>query len=104
MPGKDPQDVFIDTDHADKANVFTCTTNPQNPARLAILLDQIHVGPDLSPEERLAVQQLITEFADCFALSMAEVIPVDDAIHRLNIPANATFSCKVRQRPLTPPQ
>ena len=104
MPGKDPQDVFIDTDHADKANVFTCTTNPQNPARLAVLLDQIHVGPDLSPEEQLAVQQLITEFADCFALSMAEVILVDDAIHRLNIPANATFSCKVRQRPLTPPQ
>ena len=104
MPGKDPQDVFIDTNHIDTANAFTRTTEPRNPARIAILLDQIHIGPDLTLNEQLAVQQLVIEFADCFTLLMAKVIPVDNAIHRLNIPADATFSYKVRQRPLTPPQ
>ncbi|ETW82064.1 hypothetical protein HETIRDRAFT_318592, partial [Heterobasidion irregulare TC 32-1] len=47
---------------------------------------------------------LVIKFADCFDLSIAKVILVDNAIHRLNIPADATFSCKVRQRPLIPPQ
>lgn len=56
------------------------------------------------PAEKTIVDKLIEEFADCFALSMSEVIPVQDAIHKLNIPDDATFSCKVRQKPLTPPQ
>lgn len=62
------------------------------------------IGPDLTEDQRNTVQQTIKEYADCFALSVSEVHPVEGAVHKLNIPNDATFPKTVHQRPLTPPQ
>jgi hypothetical protein len=50
------------------------------------------------------VQAFISEFVDCFVLSMKEVIPIPGVEHTMNIPADAMFSMKVHQRPTTPAQ
>ncbi|EMD37974.1 hypothetical protein CERSUDRAFT_35881, partial [Gelatoporia subvermispora B] len=85
-------------------SIYTRTTNPQNPARVDAIMQAVSIGPDLSEDQRAKVRSLIAEFADCFALAVSEVTPVKDAVHKLHIPEGATFSRKVHQRPLTPPQ
>ena len=85
-------------------NLFTRMTEPHKPERVQELMWLITIGDDLAPEERRTVQQLISEFADIFALSVSEVKTVENAIHRLDIPTDTTFSLKVHQKPLTPPQ
>lgn len=55
-------------------------------------------------EQCKRVEDLVASFADCFALSVSEVRAVPGAVHCLKIPENATFSRKVRQKSLTPPQ
>jgi hypothetical protein len=85
-------------------NIFTRMTDPHKPERVQELLRLITIGDDLRPEEREAVQKLISDFADIFALSVSEVKTVDNAIHHLDIPPDANFSLKVNQKPLTPPQ
>ena len=52
----------------------------------------------------MKVQDLISEFADCFALSMSEVMPVNGAEHRQDIPRDKKFKTKINQRPQSPPQ
>jgi hypothetical protein len=86
------------------ANIFTRKTEPFNPKRVAAILDDITIGTDLTEEQRKEVRTLIAEFADCFALSMSEVLPVPGANHQLNIPEGTTFKTKIHQRPLSPPQ
>ena len=85
-------------------NLFTRMTEPHKPERVKELLRLITIGDDLSPEERQSVEKLISDFADIFALSVSEVKTVEGAIHHLDIPSDATFSFKVNQKPLTPPQ
>ncbi|KAF9540438.1 hypothetical protein CPC08DRAFT_650889, partial [Agrocybe pediades] len=87
-----------------KPTVLSRKTDPFNPSRVATVLSEITVGEDLSPSEKSAVLDLLTEFADCFALSVNEVNTVEGAEHRFNIPEGATFRTKVNQRPLSPPQ
>lgn len=86
------------------ANIFTRATQPDKPERIQELLRLVTIGDDLSSEEREKVRQLITSFADIFALSVSEVGVAEDAVHRLEIPPDATFAKKVNQKPLTPPQ
>ena len=47
---------------------------------------------------------VIKEFADCFALAISEVNTVPGAVHKLDIPEDATFRTKIGQRSLNPPQ
>ena len=86
------------------ANLFTRMTEPHKPERIQEILRLITIGDELSPEERQKVEKLISNFADIFALSVSEVKTVDNAVHHLNIDPEATFSLKVHQKPLTPPQ
>lgn len=79
-------------------------TEPRKPERVQELLRLITIGDDLSTEERGKVEELICSFADIFALSVSEVKVANNAVHRLDIPTDATFSMKVHQKPLTPPQ
>ncbi|TFY82666.1 hypothetical protein EWM64_g1338 [Hericium alpestre] len=108
FPAADDLDPGVEVwgvDSADPASsVYTRLTDPHGPERVRELLRRIKIGPDLTQAERTQVVALLTEFADCFALSVGEVKPADEAVHRLNIPEGATFSVKPRQRPLTPPQ
>ncbi|QRW10185.1 Retrovirus-related Pol polyprotein from transposon opus [Ceratobasidium sp. AG-Ba] len=59
---------------------------------------------DLTVEQRERVDGLIREFADVFARSLSEVLPVDITELRLDIPDDTTFPKKAGQRRLTEPQ
>ncbi|EMD36174.1 hypothetical protein CERSUDRAFT_35899, partial [Gelatoporia subvermispora B] len=84
--------------------LFTHTTDPWKPERICSILRAVTIGTNLTTEQTATVRALLTEYADCFALSVSEVLPVKGAVHLLNIPDGATFSRKVHQCPLTPPQ
>jgi hypothetical protein len=79
----------------DDTSVFTRLTDPHNPTRVAAVLDAVTIGPDLTTEQRRVVEEFVVEFADCYALSMKEVMPIPGAEHTMNIPSAATFSTKV---------
>jgi hypothetical protein len=85
-------------------NLFTRLTLPHKPERVQELLRLVTIGDDLSKDEKQKVRDLISSFADIFALSVSEVKVVDNAVHRLDIPPETSFPMKVHQKPLTPPQ
>jgi hypothetical protein len=87
----------------DKA-VFTRQTDPFKVERVNAVLSELTIGDDLTEEQRVSIDNLLREFADCFALSMSEVTVVAGATHKLNIPEGTTFKKKVNQRPLSGPQ
>ncbi|KAG6818870.1 hypothetical protein H0H93_000737 [Arthromyces matolae] len=78
--------------------------DPFKPERVNEVLRLVQVGADLSEDERRRVYDLIAEYADAFALAVSEVKHVKGASHVLHIDPDATFSTKVHQKPLTPPQ
>ena len=84
--------------------LYTRMTDPHKPERVQELLRLVTIGNDLTLGERQEVRQLISSFADIFALLVSEVKVVEDTVHHLDIPPDATFSMKVHQKPLTPPQ
>jgi transposase InsO family protein len=85
-------------------NLFTRMTDPHKPERVQELLRLVTIGDDLREDEKLKICQLISDFADIFALSVSEVKVVENAVHHLDIPPDTTFPLKVHQKPLTPPQ
>ena len=85
-------------------SVLTRKTDPRSPERIAAIQAKITVGSDLTMAQAALIRQTIAEYADCFALSMSEVTPVEGAAHRLDIPRDTPFRTKVNQRPQTPPQ
>jgi transposase InsO family protein len=94
-------EVDIGGDHS----LFTRATDPHNPRRVAEVLKHVSIGSDLSDVQRDKVRDLISEFADCFALSVREVLPIPGAEHRIHIPPDATFPKKIpHQRQLTEAQ
>ncbi|KAJ3925333.1 MAG: hypothetical protein NXY57DRAFT_967998 [Lentinula lateritia] len=101
-------DFFPDAlDQSNDVDLFTRNVGRKGafrPERVREILHKVKIGPELSNDQRLRVERLLSEYADCFALSVGEVRPVKDAVHRLNIPEGATFPKKVRQKSLTPPQ
>lgn len=104
MPGQDAGEPIPDM-YGDGARTLYCRrTDPFNAARVSAVVDAVRIGSDLAPAQRDAVSNLVREFADCFALSVGEVLPVPGAEHRLNVPDGATFSRKVHQKSLSPPQ
>ena len=93
-----------DITKAFKPSVLTRKSDPHNPERVAAICAEVTVREDLTSEQAEVVWQMISEYADCFALSMSEVTPVEGAAHRLDIPRDTLFRTKVNQRPQTPPQ
>ena len=71
--------------------LLTRKTDPHNPARVEAILAEITLGPDLTPTQRESVRQLISEYAECFALSMSEVTTVEGATLPLDIPRDKQF-------------
>lgn len=71
------------------AKLFTRMTEPHKPERVQELLRLVTIGEDLTIEERQKVQELISSFADVFALSVGEVKVVNGSIHHLKIPTDA---------------
>jgi hypothetical protein len=104
-PLKDEESSEVNVEAFKKdANLFTRLTAPHKKERVQEILRLVTVGDDLTTDERQQVHDLISSFADIFALSVSEVKTVDNAVHHLDIPSDATFAMKVQQKPLTPPQ
>jgi hypothetical protein len=99
-PGTAQPNVNIEAD----TSIFTRKSNLFAIARVDAIIVTIHIGDDLSSEEKIIVRDLIKEYADCFALSISEVHHVLGAVHKINVPKDKVFNMKVHQRPLTPPQ
>jgi hypothetical protein len=76
-PGSPQPEVELNND----ASLFTRTTDPHNPRRVAEILKNVSIGADLSDGQRGRVHKLISEFADCFALSVREVLAIPGAEH-----------------------
>ena len=85
-------------------NLFMHMNELHKPERVQELLRLVTIREDLTTEECQKVRELISSFANMFALSVSEVKVANDAIHHLDVPADATFSMKIHQKPLTPPQ
>lgn len=95
-------DLQPDMDLDGDTSLFTRITDPFNPRRIAEVLKHVSIGTDLSEDQTMQVRDLLTEFADCFALSVREVIAIPGAEHRIHIPAGVTFPKKIpHQRQLT---
>ena len=86
------------------SNVYTRHTDPFKPEHVARITSEVTIGPDTTPDERREVENLITEFTDCFALAMSEVNTVPGAVHKLNIPPETKFRTRIGQRSLNPAQ
>jgi hypothetical protein len=100
-----PGDMQPEIDIGGDRSLFTRTTNPRNPKRVQEVLKQVSIGPDLSPEQHGKVVDLLSEFVDCFALSVSEVIAIPGAEHYIHVPPNTTFPKKIpHQRQLTEAQ
>ena len=69
------------------------------------VLKHVSIGSDLSDKQQHRVYSLISEFADCFALSVREVLPIPGAEHRVHILPDVKFPKKIpHQRQLTEAQ
>jgi hypothetical protein len=88
----------------DNKTIYTRHTDPFKPDRVAKILAEVNIGPDVTPAQHRETLDLVREFADCFALAISEVNTVPGAVHKLDIPENATFRTKIGQRSLNPPQ
>ncbi|KAF8595095.1 hypothetical protein BDV93DRAFT_457612, partial [Ceratobasidium sp. AG-I] len=71
---------------------------------VAEILWRVLISEDLVPEQRKRVSDLVREFANVFALSLSELLPVDFAEMVLDIPVGATFPKHAGQWRLTEPQ
>ncbi|KAJ3870448.1 hypothetical protein F5051DRAFT_447687, partial [Lentinula edodes] len=67
-------DFFPDAlDQVDDVNLFTRNDGEQGafrPERVREILRKVKIGPGLSGEQRTRVERLLSEYADCFALSV----------------------------------
>jgi hypothetical protein len=82
--------------------IFTRWEDPFKPECVEAILSAIKIGDDLTPAQRKTVQDTIRNYADCFALSLKEVLTAEDGIFTLNMPKDIPkFNLSVRQRPLT---
>ncbi|QRV83928.1 Retrovirus-related Pol polyprotein from transposon [Ceratobasidium sp. AG-Ba] len=78
--------------------------DPFRADRVTDVLNKVTIGDDLKPEQRKRVSDLVREYADIFALSLLEVLPVDFTEMRLEIPEGTSFLRRAGQKRLTKPQ
>ena len=55
----------------------------------------VQIGSDISEEEERQVRNIITEFTDCFALSISEVNAIPGYKHKLEILDDAVLLKKI---------
>lgn len=85
-------------------SIFTRESNPHKAERVRKILQEVTIGPDITPEQRQEIHGLLEEYADCFALSIKEVNAIPGAVHKLNIPEGTTFRTKIPPRTYNPDQ
>ncbi|KAF8234164.1 hypothetical protein L208DRAFT_1107210, partial [Tricholoma matsutake] len=86
--------------------MFTQQTDPFKTTyqHVNAVLSELTIGNNPTQEQCVSIENLLHEFADCFALSMSEVTVVAGATHKLNVPNGTNFKTKVNQQPLSGPQ
>ena len=89
--GKMQPEIQIGVD----CSLFTQTTDPHNPRHIKEILKHMSIGPDLTTKQHDKVVNLLTEFADCFALSISEVIPIPGTKHHIHVLPDTTFLKKI---------
>ena len=92
------------TDAQAEDAIFTCDTDPFMPARVAKIQELVQISEDLMEAECREVEQLIEEFANCFALSLSKVNLIPGAVHKLIVPEGTMFCTKIPQCSLNPDQ
>jgi hypothetical protein len=85
-------------------SAFTRQQNPFSQAQVDALLKAIEIRSDVTEEQKEMVHSLIAKYADCFALSVKEVILAKDAMLQLDIPEEAQLPTKICQHTFSPPQ
>ena len=60
-------------------------TNPHTPEWVAEILERIEIGKDLTEKQKEGVKELVSKYADIFALTMSEVTYVDWHRHHLKV-------------------
>ena len=93
-----------ETAGGDPESILTRESNPHKPGRVKRIIQEVTIGPDVTDNQRQIIQELIGEFADCFALSIKEVNAIPGAVHKLNIPEGSTFRTKIPPRSYNPDQ
>ena len=88
----------------DTESILTRESNPFKAERVKKILQEVTIGPDITQNQRQIVEELLKEYADCFALSIKEVNAIPGAVHQLNIPEGATFRTKIPPRAYNPDQ
>ena len=78
-------------------SIFTRQTDPFAAPRVEYILQNVKIGTDLTADEKSEVTKLITEYADVFACSLGEVLPIPGAQVDLNILEDMTFQTTVHQ-------
>ena len=99
--------VYVTSNDAPRVNpipILTWKDNPHNPERVRKIIQEVTIGPDISQTERQTVEDLLREYADCFALALKEVNAIPGAVHELKIPENTTFRTKIPPRSYNPDQ
>ena len=91
----EPRDLQPEVEVGGNHCLFTRTTDPHNPRCVAEILKQVSISLDLSEDEWEKAKALIAEYADCFVLSVREVLPIPGAEHCIHIPPNAVFPKKI---------
>ena len=80
--------------------LFTRQTDPRNPEQVTEILKQVKISPDILEAQRKKVVVLLTEFTNCFALSVRKVLPIPGAEHHINIPPDVISPKKVPHQKL----
>ena len=66
-------------------NDSTRITNPHAPERVAEILEKIKIGKDLTEKQKEGVKELVSKYADIFALTMSKVMYINWHRHHLNV-------------------
>ena len=80
-----------------KGELFTRQTEPFNPKQIEAIWRVVRLGNDLTDSKRDKVRRLIVTYANCFALSVHEVVPAKDTMLSLNIPNDVQLPKKACQ-------
>ncbi|KIJ45535.1 hypothetical protein M422DRAFT_134926, partial [Sphaerobolus stellatus SS14] len=72
--------------------------------RVGQILKEVTIGDDLLEEQHIRVVNMVTEYADAFALTLSEVLPVDFVTHKLHVNPLTPLPTKVYQKLLTAEQ
>ena len=92
------------TETSPKDVIFTCHMELFLPACVAKIKELITIGKDVTPAQCIEVEALISEFVDCFTISLRKVNLIPGTVHKLNIPKDATFRTKIPQCSFNPDQ